>query len=311
MAVILNFNSQKNQENNTLQNNPVQQTKRSIKPIDLNITKKYPLVAVVIDNHEEALPQSGIEKALVVYESPVEGGITRLLAFFTPQNLSPQTQIGPIRSVRPYFAIWAQENSTVITHVGGSPDALAYIIKNKITDLNEFYQGEYFQRIKTRLAPHNAYTTAEKLSQYIEKNKLISNDNDFFPTKSEETKSTSSITSIKINYMLKDYKANWRYNQEKNSFFREKEKQKIEAKNIIIQTIKVTSIDQDGRLTFQMTGSDHATVCLDGVCKDGIWKKDELKNKTKFYINNQEIKLNPGLTWINIINNPQDLQIEY
>ena len=38
--------------------------------------------AVMIDNHLDALPQAGINKAYIVYEMIVEGGETRLMALF-------------------------------------------------------------------------------------------------------------------------------------------------------------------------------------------------------------------------------------
>ena len=39
--------------------------------------------AVMINNHHEARPQAGLDKAYIVYEFMVEGGITRMMALFT------------------------------------------------------------------------------------------------------------------------------------------------------------------------------------------------------------------------------------
>src|SRR3989344_1193710 len=62
--------------------------------------KRRPL-AVMIENHIEARPQSGIASADVIYEAVAEGGITRFMALFYC-NLS-DIQVGPVRSARTYF----------------------------------------------------------------------------------------------------------------------------------------------------------------------------------------------------------------
>ncbi len=77
---------------------------------------------VVIDNNISARPQSGIDKAFLVVESPVEAGIPRLLAFFDEDQ--DVKKIGPVRSARPYFLDWNNELDSLFVHVGGSNEAL-------------------------------------------------------------------------------------------------------------------------------------------------------------------------------------------
>src|SRR5581483_11363280 len=55
-------------------------------------------LAVVVENHVDARPQSGLSSADLVYESLAEGGITRTLAFYLT-NLASVT-VGPVRSMR-------------------------------------------------------------------------------------------------------------------------------------------------------------------------------------------------------------------
>ena len=50
--------------------------------------------AVMIDNHSDAWPQVGLQKAYMIYEIIVEGGETRLMALFKGANVE---QIGPVR----------------------------------------------------------------------------------------------------------------------------------------------------------------------------------------------------------------------
>jgi hypothetical protein len=56
------------------------------------------VIAVKIDNHPDARPQSGLQEADAVYELIVEGGLTRFIALFQQTD---SEYIGPIRSLRP------------------------------------------------------------------------------------------------------------------------------------------------------------------------------------------------------------------
>ncbi len=83
-------------------------------------------LTVVIENHLDSRPQSGLSKADVVYEAVAEGGITRFLAIFYCANaaysLEGEYDIGPVRSARTYFLDWASEYSDypLYVHVGGA-----------------------------------------------------------------------------------------------------------------------------------------------------------------------------------------------
>ena len=90
-------------------------------------SEKYP-VAVMIDNKYEARPWSGLSYAGLVFEAPVEGGITRFLAVYSSSR--EIKKIGPVRSIRPYYLDWASGYGALMAHIGGSPAALADIANN-------------------------------------------------------------------------------------------------------------------------------------------------------------------------------------
>ena len=71
-------------------------------------------VAVMVNNHPKARPQSGLNKADIVYEILAEGDITRFLAVF--QSEKPEN-IGPVRSARAYYIELAKGlNALYIAH---------------------------------------------------------------------------------------------------------------------------------------------------------------------------------------------------
>ena len=77
-------------------------------------------IAIMIDNHSDAWPQAGLQKAYMVYEIIAEGGETRLMALFKGVDVD---KIGPVRSARHYFIDYAMENDAIYVHFGQSPQA--------------------------------------------------------------------------------------------------------------------------------------------------------------------------------------------
>ena len=139
--------------------------------------------AVMIDNHEDAWPQAGLQKAYMVYEIIVEGGETRLMALFKGVDLD---KIGPVRSARHYFIDYAMENDAIYVHFGQSPQAQSDIKKYSINDINGIAEdGTTFWRVKDKYAPHNAVTSTEKLLKSAQNKKY---------------RTTSSETSV-LNYV--------------------------------------------------------------------------------------------------------------
>lgn len=90
--------------------------------IEKDIWEKRRPMAVVIENHSDSRPQSGLTRADVVYEVVAEGGITRFLSIFYCGASAEDLTIGPIRSARVYLINWAQEYGEfpMFVHFGGA-----------------------------------------------------------------------------------------------------------------------------------------------------------------------------------------------
>ncbi|MFW6238009.1 MAG: DUF3048 domain-containing protein, partial [Halanaerobiales bacterium] len=122
-------------------------------------------VLAVIDNLEKVRPQDGLTEAHVVYEVMVEGGITRLLALYWDDL--PE-RIGPIRSARPYMIDIAREYNALMLHAGGSPEGLALLQEEDIESLDQMKRGSFYWRSSQRSSPHNLYTGASRLEDFID-----------------------------------------------------------------------------------------------------------------------------------------------
>lgn len=81
-------------------------------------------LGVMIENHEDSRPQSGLSRADVVFEAVAEGGITRFLSVFLCGASALNVQVGPVRSARTHFVdlISGFGNFPLYTHVGGAND---------------------------------------------------------------------------------------------------------------------------------------------------------------------------------------------
>ncbi|MCK5319787.1 DUF3048 domain-containing protein [Candidatus Parcubacteria bacterium] len=300
-------------------------TNKAIRMIDGVYVKEeyeniYP-IAVMIDNHPDARPAYGLEAAQLVIEAEAEGGITRYMAFFAGnENIE---KIGPIRSARPYFVDWSKELSALYVHVGGSPEALAKMIQEKTLHINEFYNGTYFWRDTSGYAPHNIYSSLANLRKYLEKKEIDEAEYFVWKYKNEssvaeamEDKSvtastTASKENITIDFLLSEFKVDWEYIAEQNSYLRYlggkkqlvSDGKEIFAKNIIIQYVDAEVLDEEMRQEFQHIGNGYALVCMDGVCEKGFWRKKSLSSRTKFYdLEDNEFEFNRGTTWIEIVN---------
>jgi hypothetical protein len=283
-----------------------------VKPEEANL----PPVAVMIDNHPDARPAAGIEKANLIYEAEVEGNYTRYMSVFaTAEKID---RIGPVRSARPYFVDWAYDLGAVYAHCGGSPEALVDLTQKNMTDLNEFYNGQYFWRADNRTAPHNVFTSSDDLNKFLAKKDITSSSYPVWQFKEDSPNKSSSSQEIKINYSLAIFQVKWEYNPTDNDYIRylaDKpdltiDNNVIAAKNIIIQVVPATVVDDKLRLRMGDVGSGAATICLDGDCQKGEWNKADAATRTKFtYENGEEIKLNAGQTWIEVVK--PEIKIEY
>lgn len=284
---------------------------------------KSPIVTVVIENlYPNARPQSGLTDAGVVYEALAEGGITRYLAVFG-DGLKQPHDIGPIRSLRTYFVDWTLEYNAPVVHVGGNIDAIALIKPTGLKSLNQFYNGDYFRRISSRVAPHNLYSTGKQLGQLL-KTRGYDNEPNFEPwkRKNDDKKRPGDAVNISVNFSGKDYLASFSYDVTSGTYKRflrgqadidANTKAQIAPKNVVVismPTSQNTARPGDLSLVMKTVGSGSAWVFTDGSVTEGRWQKDSRNGRISFVdAAGKVIALNRGQTWISVL--PLDRQPSY
>ncbi|NLT95806.1 MAG: DUF3048 domain-containing protein [Clostridia bacterium] len=273
-------------------------------------------LVVIIDNDVNARPQAGLEEADIVYELPIEGGTTRFMAVFS--RFEPSL-IGPVRSARDYNIDIAKEYDPIFVHAGGSPQAFARF--SEISSLNGLEGGvdRAFWRSNEREAPFNLYSDAQTLRRVARQEGLPGEGRlwDFNYLSPIEEFSDGECKKITINYRNSNYRAQYLYDEKTKKYLRftggvkhtvERGKQ-IAVKNIIVQMVKNSVIDSEGRLELALTGRGKAVYFSEGGFKQGYWEKtaDDI---TRYYLGEgEEVALKEGNTWISVV--PLDVQVEY
>lgn len=284
-----------------------------------------PVFGVMIDNHPDARPQSGLSKASIIYEFKVEGDFTRYLALFQNSNAK---QIGPVRSARPYFVETISEYDGIYAHFGSSDDGASSISNLDVDDLDGMLlEGTTFYRNKDvgKSSPHNAYTSIEKLTEGVEDknyNEKRNFDGFIFDTSGEsiisQMENGNTAENISISYNP-EYTVSYEYNDSEKlySIFRNDEQiideyddNEILASNIIIEYANSTIINGAGSLEIANIGQGVGKLITSGKVIDINWSKDSAVSRTVYTTTDgEEIILSPGQTWIEVIDGNTNSQI--
>ncbi|HET7630337.1 MAG TPA: DUF3048 domain-containing protein [Candidatus Saccharimonadales bacterium] len=286
---------------------PVYYSPLSGRKVDSLALTKRPVTAVMIENSPWARPQSGLKQADVVFEAIAEGGITRFMALY--QESQPSL-LGPVRSLRPYYAEWGYAFDDSMAHVGGSNAAKRMIRSGKYgVDLEQMFNGSYYWRSKDRYAPHNVYTNFKKLNALNKKKGHTTSKFDGFERKDDQPSKSPSAKTINIDISSDLYNVKYVYDAKDDSYWRymagkkhmDREKGQIKPKVVIVIKVSEYTIPggTHGRQDIQTTGSGTCYVFQDGTAQKCTWKKASAKSQLHFLDKNgKDIALNRGQTWI-------------
>jgi hypothetical protein len=267
-------------------------------------------VAVMIDNYGSDQPQSGVGRAAIVFETYVEGGVTRLMAVF---QTNEDVTIGPVRSAREYFLPLAKSLDAVYAHSGGSPTALNELAKGEIDDADEFKYGSAFYRSRLYFAPHNLFTTTRLLADLALSKNWTDWDMQSSFSFNEEAPSGETAEEISVRFSLPEYNVRWSYDNGAEDYRRfaggnlvyDSESEKIvTAKNIVILYTEVRPaprVNYPDALYVETVGSGDALFVRNGVAVDGTWRISKTGQLEFSQINGAPYSLAPGNTWIEII----------
>src|SRR4051794_8388756 len=129
---------------------------------DEEAAQKHPVMVLKLDNTAASAPQKGLSSADMVVEELVEGGMTRLAAFYYSKIPG---DVGPVRSMRASdIGIVSPVHATVVTS-GAAQVTLDRIHAAGIKWYTEGDKG--FYRDSSRHAPYNLFTNMSETASLI------------------------------------------------------------------------------------------------------------------------------------------------
>jgi len=270
--------------------------------------KHVPLIATMIENHEDARPhQQGLKDALAVFELIVEGDITRFMAIFRADRLPPL--LGPVRSLREHFVSIADGYKPLLLHVGGH--ALAYEALARNPDLPHHdgirYDGQTYHRDPEISAPHNLFMRRAPLQALTEKTKLQPFALPLFPSCSGAACNLSegeAAAKIMLNMASPLHDVTFLYKGIFGSYVRSiaGAARQAQPKSIAILETTVEGFHQKGYIPWTQTmGEGKMLLFRHGRMMEGVWKRK--KGEPFVFMDGAEniLKVASGQVWITML----------
>lgn len=275
------------------------------------------IVGALIDGMVDGRPTVGLAQAPLVWEVPVEGGITRFLAVY-PFDALPE-KLGPIRSLRSYFFDFASEVGALLLHVGGSPEALARAQTFPLLRLDQFFDDRFFWRSTDRRAPHNVFTSRYLITQALTERQYAQESVFTSWRYRDEGVEVANMhgDGIRIVYATPPYTVEWRWNGVRYERsvggvrHTDADGTAIDAENILVQFTVIEILDEIGRRRITTEGEGKALVLTAGSVHESTWKK-ESGSRTHFFDTSKpgvEVALTPGTTWIEVVPTKADVTL--
>lgn len=285
-------------------------------------------IACMVDNESIALDHYGVNQADVVYElmnSTENGRVTRLMCLI--KDWEKIEQLGSIRSTRTTNVMLSGEWNAILVHDGGPfyinnyigmpycnnlSGGFARFSNGKPTEFTEYVTYENYTNPTTGKSYNGLGKRIEAAGYSKEYNQYYEGKHWNFAKGDNKIGEFSDSKAVKdVDLPFPHNKSKLKYNEEKKEYeYYEYGKAHIDAldgeitsfKNVILECISFTQLDQNGYLTYNVTDStSHEGYYLtNGNAVPITWSKDKPEGITHYYYksNGKEIELNTGKTYI-------------
>ena len=275
------------------------------------------VLGVKVENAPESRPQTGLNRADMVFEEPVEGGYTRFIALF---QCGDAPRVGPVRSGRTTDPdVLVQFGEPALGYAGAVAPVQGAIEKAGITDLSYIVAADAYTRDDSRVAPHNLYTTTKALwkaagSKGEAPDPIFAYSDDLSNRAKRVGTAHLPFSSVSDVY--------WAWSKRDSVWLRSHgttpheltDGGRVSASNVVVLSVDVRDghiLDAAGNPSpvVTLTGTGKAYVFRDGGMVRGTWERPELSDVTRLVAGDgSEIALAPGRTWVELF--PSGLGVE-
>ena len=278
-------------------------------------------VAVMFDNTSASYPHSGLDRADVIYETFVEGGITRLMAVYWRQEADI---LLPVRSARTPFVIWVDELGALYGHAGSShttddADAGGQLRDWQIKDLDAFdtVANRAYFRTDDRVAPYNLATSTARLREAAAQKGYAGPpevERWLFYGPDDARHAGGPAGGIEVDFSGRRVAwqlIHWKWDEGAHAYARfmfggPQEDgvtgQQLKFTTVIVMRVPGYVANNRGHYLLNQYGEGDATIFSGGKAIEVTWRKADRKSRTRFYdAQGEEIKFERGPIFIEVI----------
>jgi hypothetical protein len=287
--------------------------------------QKRPALAIKVGNSGAERPQAGLDRADLIYEELVEGGITRFMAIFST-NQAPR--VGPVRSVRTVDHKILQPIGGLFGYSGGVPPVVSELRETPgVQDVGADVASGAYRRDSSRQQPYNLYTSTDQLWSGREKagpppKPLFS----YIATDEDPTSGGDEVANdVKLSFAGNGSQIHYVFDKETGEYLRSNNDAphtvegegddgvQLSFRNVLVQMVQTSSgstVDRAGLRTTDtsLIGSGSAVLFRGGRALRGSWSRASAGEITQYIdASGGPLKLAPGETIVELVPAGRDL----
>jgi hypothetical protein len=268
---------------------------------DETAERPYPVLVTKLDNTASSAPQIGLGKADLVVEELVEGGLTRLAAFYYSKL---PTRVGPVRSMRASdIGIVAPVDASIVTS-GAAPQTIARIKDAGITFYQEGSDG--ITRDNSRSAPYNVFADLATIAESAKQDEA--RPADYLPWSTEDKLPKGKPATRIAATFGGGHTTNWAF--EGDGYVNENtyadHGDVFPADTVLVLQVEIGDAgyrDPAGNPVpeTKLTGTGAAMIFHGGRMVRATWKKDSLDAPITLSAKSGELTVPAGHVWIELV----------
>jgi len=280
-----------------------------------------PAIAVKMPVDRSAQPWSGLNEADIVFETIINGGVTRFITVFHSQDADP---VSPVRSGRAQdIDIISMFREPLVGWSGGNPSVTREMRRadeelNVLIDLNAVrgHSDLYYRRSGVAAAHNNLYSSTDVLRTSTPA-EFTTPVPVFTYLKPDEEPVGEEVTEISVT--LDDIVSEWEYDSETQRYFRSQDgvesmtesgdtEERVWADNVVVILADYGINPLDNNPDLQSRGSNPLLVFSRGTVRAGVWLRFEPFEPFAFVDNLDDLNLVglvPGRTWVEFPRNEE------
>lgn len=296
--------------------------------IDAEVADRRPM-AVMLGNNKSILPQWGISQASIIYEAPVEGRISRIMAII--EDYDDLEMVGPVRSSRDYFVYEAMAYDGIYCNWGLAVPYVEDLLKSDRVDnisqallgIHNPYSAAFFRRERPGYAlEYTGYMSIDGYSDGVDFHgyetdyrstfeQAFTFSNDGWEADYSDCDDATLIYPGGLNSNQSGYGSHkpwFEFNEEDGLYYRyqfdaihidEMNGEQLTVSNVVFKVCDGEVRDANDYLAFGIHGTGDAYIFTNGKVIEGSWSRDTDRGANMFYDENgDEVIFSQGKTWI-------------